>query len=177
MKSNIYYLFLIVIILLYFIFFNIEFEESANESIQTRTIENDGFCVLLNPIYSRHTETFPCKELYDDVLNKLPSGYMFIDYVYKIHDVALSTFHRDVTSSKHNYNTKYPVYTLILYKYDGELLSICPGSHKTYPFVWSNISNIHGPNGTAFLFDSDTLHAGRINHCKKRDVIQYKICP
>ena len=72
-----------------------------------------------------------------------------MDYIYKINDGALSTFHRDVTSSK----TIYPVYTLILYKYDGELLSVCPSSNTTYPFVTSRIVNVEGKSGTCFLFD------------------------
>ena len=103
-------------------------------------------------------------------------GYTFVDYVYKIQNVALSTFHRDVTSSKNIYKTAHPVYTLILYKSGGDLLSVCPGSNKSYPFVWSNIVNISGEPGTAFLFDCDLLHAGCTNQCQKRDVIQYKIC-
>ena len=101
---------------------------------------------------------------------------MFIDYVYKINNTSLSTFHRDVTSSQFIYKTKHPIYTLILYKYSGELLSVCPGSHHSYPFVWSTIVNITGKEGTAFLFNSDVLHAGRTNHCKERKVIQYKLC-
>jgi hypothetical protein len=82
----------------------------------------------------------------------------------------------DVTSSQKIFNTKYPIYTLILYKYSGELLSLCPGSHHTYSFVWSRIVNVTGDSGTAFLFNSDVLHAGRTNQCKERKVIQYKLC-
>lgn len=166
---------IIIIILLSIFYFSFETEESYQESVKIRSIENDGFCVLYNPQYSIQTITRPCSQLEKDALSRLPEGYEFIDYIYKINNVALSTFHRDVTSSKHNYNTKYPVYTLILYKYDGELLSVCPRSNATYPFVWSNIVNIHGKSGTAFLFDCDLLHAGRINNCQDREVIQYKI--
>jgi hypothetical protein len=68
------------------------------------------------------------------------------------------------------------VYTLILYKNEGELLSLCPRSNQTYPFVWSSIVNVKGKRGTAFLFDCDLLHAGCTNYCKEREVIQYKIC-
>ena len=137
-----------------------EYNECVKQSIKTRNITNDGFCVLYNPNYAINTTSYPCQQLQNDVLEKLPEGYIFIDYVYKISNVSLSTFHRDVTSSKYIYNTKYPIYTLILYKYDGDLLSVCPGSNKTYPFVWSSIINIHGKSGSAFLFDSDLLHAG-----------------
>jgi hypothetical protein len=114
--------------------------------------------------------------LHEDILSILPPKYEFIDYVYKISNSALSTFHRDVTSSKNIYSTKHPVYTLILYKYDGELISLCPGSNYTYPLVFSHIVNISGYKGSAFLFDCDLLHAGCPNECNPRVVVQYKIC-
>jgi hypothetical protein len=163
------FVFIFVIILAYYF---IETDESIDK---IRTIEKDGFCVLHNDEYTT-TQDIPCDKLKDDTLRMLPSGYTFVDYVYKIQNVALSTFHRDVTSSKHIYKTNHPVYTLILYKSGGELLSVCPGSDKSYPFVWSRIVNISGEPGTAFLFDCDLLHAGCTNQCRKRDVIQYKIC-
>jgi hypothetical protein len=169
-------LILIIIFLIYVLYYFIEINESFEESIKTRTLKNDGFCVIYNPEYSKITQNTPCSKLSNDVLNKIPSDYVFINYIYKIKNETLSTFHRDVTSSKNIYNTKHPVYTLILYKYDGDLLSLCPKSHKTYPFVWSSIVNISGKSGTAFLFDSDILHAGCLNNCLKRDLIQYKLC-
>lgn len=142
-------------------------------------METDGICILYNPEYTlSHTlpHTLP-HTLEQDILRELPEGYMFIDYIYKIQNSALSTFHRDVTSSQYIYKTKYPVYTAILYNYSGELLSFCPGSNKTYPFVWSHITNIRGKAGTVFLFDCDILHAGCDNNCAvKREVLQYKIC-
>jgi len=144
-------------------------------SVNTRTLEKDGFCVLYNKTYVE-THDVPCEKLQEHVLSVLPSGYVFIDYIYKINDGALSTFHRDVTSSKTIYKTTRPVYTLILYKYEGELLSVCPGSDKSYPFAWKRITNITGKPGTCFLFDCDLLHAGCPNKCKERQVIQYKIC-
>ena len=122
-----------------------------------------------------------------DVLKILPKDYMFIDYEYTIKNVALSTFHRDVTSSQKIFNTKYPIYTFILYKtvmplgsasltdyYD--LLSVYPNSHKSYPFVWEPIINITGKSGTCFLFECDLLHAGYMNKCINRELTQYKIC-
>ena len=159
---------LIIVFIIYYFFENNEYFET---SIKTRCLENDGFAVLYDIEYSLK----PYK-LKNKVLELLPNGYSFIDYIYKIQNVALSTFHRDVTSSKYTYNTKHPVYTLILYKYDGDLLSICPSSNKSYPFVWSKIVNIQGKIGTAFLFDSDILHAGCMNDCGYRELIQYKIC-
>jgi hypothetical protein len=130
-----------------------------------------GVCVFSDPAYLADSRRFR-----GDVLAKLPPGYEFMDYAYEIKNTALSTFHRDVTSSKHIYRTRHPIYTCILYKYDGELLSVCPGSHATYPFVSARIVNFSGPSGTAFLFDSDLLHAGRENGCRERSVVQYKIC-
>jgi len=109
-------------------------------------------------------------------LNKLPKGYEFIDYSYIIKHTSLFTFHRDVTSSQFIYNTKYPIYTSIIYKYGGDLLSLCPGSHYTYPFVNSHIMNFNGKEGTAFLFNSDTLHSGCHNNCERPEIVQYKIC-
>lgn len=163
---------LIIFSIVYYIFEDNEYFET---SMKTRYLQKDGFSVLYDKEYSK-TTGIPCHKLKKDVLSLLPTGYSFIDYIYKIQNVALSTFHRDVTSSKNTYNTKYPVYTLILYKYDGDLLSICPASHTSYPFVWSKIVNIQGKSGTAFLFDCDILHAGCTNNCSYRELIQYKIC-
>lgn len=165
----------IILILVYNTFFLFETNEDYNVSIKQRRLKYDGFTVLYDKNYV-NIKKYPSEKLIRDVLDKLPAGYQFLDYVYTIEDAALSVFHRDVTSSKNNYKTRYPVYTLILYKYDGELLSLCPGSDSTYPFVFSKIVNITGVKGTAFLFDSDLLHAGCKNNCKERNVVQYKIC-
>lgn len=170
-KQNTYF-YIIVFLIIYIVYYFIE--ESENYT-SIRTLEKDGFCVLYNPLYIK-TIAEPCIQLQEDVLSRLPDGYGFMDYIYKINDGALSTFLRDVTSSKTIYKTKYPVYTLILYKYDGELLSVCPNSNNTYPFVTSRIVNVEGKAGTCFLFDCDLLHAGCTNYCKERHVIQYKLC-
>uniref|UniRef100_A0A6C0JH11 Phytanoyl-CoA dioxygenase n=1 Tax=viral metagenome TaxID=1070528 RepID=A0A6C0JH11_9ZZZZ len=149
----------------------VEFDENIVDSILMRSIKKDGFCVLYNPIYGNNEIVLKA-----DILKQLPKDYVFIDYVYKINNVSLSTFHRDVTSSQNNYKTNYPVYTAILYKYNGDLLSLCPASNRTYPFAWSHIYNITGNSGTVFLFNCDLLHAGQINNCREREVIQYKLC-
>ena len=169
-------LFIMSIILLYILNYLVEVNEYFELSMKIRTLEHDGFCVLYNPDYTKNTVDVPCVTLIQDVFKMLPQNYVFIDYIYKIKNGSLSTFHRDVTSSQHIFKTNNPIYTLILYKYDGHLLSLCPGSNKTYPFVWSRIVNVEGKSGTAFLFDSDVLHAGLLNNCEKRDLIQYKIC-
>ena len=160
-------MFVLILFLILILFFFTEFADGCHN----RTIDRDGFCVLQNPTYVDNFE-----KLRQDVLQKLPDGYAFLDYEYTIQDAVLTTFHRDVTSSSTTFNTKFPTFTLILYKYDGDLLSVCPNSHREYPFVFSRIWNIQGTKGTAILFDCDILHAGCANECKKRDVVQYKLC-
>ena len=169
----------IIFVAVYFVYYWIERDENVENviSISKYTLEIDGICILYNPEYILPSQSFLSQSLSQDILAKLPPGYMFIDYIYKIQNSALSTFHRDVTSSQYIHKTKYPVYTAILYNYSGELLSFCPGSNKSYPFVWSRITNMHGKTGTVFLFDCDILHAGCDNNCIiKREVLQYKIC-
>lgn len=163
--------FLIVFILLHVYFF---FESSESTENSTRTLDKDGFCCfkIENREDVRRTQT----EERTKTLASLPSDYMFIDYEYTIYSAALSTFHRDVTSSQVLYGCDYPVYTLIVYEYDGDLLSICPASERTWPFVWTRIVNLNGPKGTCILFNSEMLHAGQPNQCRPRFARQYKIC-
>jgi hypothetical protein len=160
MKLRLIIAIILSLFILYFLFYSLEDDELLGPN---RTLENDGFITMNAPKSA-------------DVLARLPEGYQFLDYTYSIKNASLSTFHRDVTSSKTIYETKYPVYTLIVYLYDGKLLSVCPGSDKTNPFTNSRILNVWGPKGTAFLFDCDLLHAGCLNRCKKRELVQYKIC-
>lgn len=171
-KKN--YYFIIIFLLIYIVFYSQEIQLNIYQ--QKYDLEKDGLYVLYNPIYSKETTNKPCKLLETDILRELPDGYQFIDYIYKIENNSLSTFHRDVTSSKQIFKTKHTVYTVILYKYDGELFSFCPGSNHTYPFTWSRIVNIAGFKGTVFLFDSDILHAGANHIGNHREVIQYKVC-
>lgn len=110
----------------------IEFRECSVKASTNRTIEKDGFTVFHCDDHL-NIHSGPRDKLINKTLGKLPKDYVFIDYVYKINNTALSTFHRDVTSSQQIYDTTYPTYTLILYKYDGCLLSLCPGSHASYP--------------------------------------------
>lgn len=175
-KPKIKYI-IFILIVIFFCFYFIENHENVDIAMNKYTLKADGICVLYNKEYATKTIHYPSDNLKKDILEKLPNGYVFIDYFYKIENSTLSTFHRDVTSSRHIYKTTYPVYTAILYKYSGELLSFCPGSNLTYPFVWSRITNISGESGSVFLFDSDILHAGYDNNCSiKREVLQYKIC-
>lgn len=173
-QKKIYFVILFLFLLIFLIFYYQEIQLTIYQ--QKYDLEKDGLCVLYNPIYSKETTNKPCKLLETDILRELPHGYQFIDYIYKIENNSLSTFHRDVTSSKQIFKTKHTVYTVILYKYDGELFSFCPGSNHTYPFTWSRIVNISGFKGTVFLFDSDILHAGANHIGNRREVIQYKVC-
>jgi len=159
---------------LYIIYFCTEHNESSIVSTTTRTLENDGFKVFKYDDFENVGKN-PPTEFTEPVLQFLGNDYKFMDYSYAIKNATLSTFHRDVTSSRYLYNCKHPIYTLILYKYEGCLLSICPASNYSYPFVYSQIVNISGPAGTCFLFHCDLLHAGCFNNCKERDIIQYKI--
>jgi len=155
------------------VFYSTENTERVRECDYDLSV--DGICMLYDPEYNAIV-SLPSTKFRQDILRELPEGYVFLDYLYQIKNGTLSTFHRDVTSSSYIHNTKYPVYTAILYKYDGALFSFCPGSHRTYPFVWSRITNIHGYRGTVFLFDSELLHAGAMNESSERELVQYKIC-
>jgi len=156
-----YFKYIIITIIIYIIYL---LNESKDIYSNCRTINKDGYIVINNANKK-------------NILKYLPPDYMFIDYRYEIKGCTLSTFHCDVTSSKYIYKTKHPVYTLIIYKNDGPLLSVCPNSHKTVPFVWNKPVIIYGKKNTGILFNSDLIHAGAINNLEdKRNLIQYKIC-
>jgi hypothetical protein len=159
----------LILIAAYVLFYASETHETHREAA-SRTIELDGLCVMHDSCYLTDES-----RLHQDALRRLPEGYVFVDYLYEIRDNSLPTFHRDVTSSMRVMRTRLPVYTLILYLSRGPMLSVCPGSHRTYPFTWSRVVNIDGEPGTAFLFDCDVLHAGRVA-CAHRRLVQYKIC-
>lgn len=129
-----------------------------------RTIERDGYVVVEN--------TSPVK-----ILEYLPDGYVLLDYKYSIKGCALSTFHRDVTSSQYVYKTKHPTYTYIVYANTGDLLSIAPNSNKTVPFLWTRAVIVSGKSGTGVLFDCDMIHAGAMHQFgMERYAEQYKLC-
>lgn len=109
-----------------------------------------------------------------DVLARLPKGYAFLPYRYTIEGCTLSTFHRDVTSSRYVFKTKHPVYTFITYDYAaGAPLAVCPGSHRTTPVLFSPPVKV---NARSVLFDCDLVHAGALNefHTPRR-ATQYKV--
>jgi len=161
--NTLVYVYIITIILL-IVFCVYLLYESTDINQHNRTIEKDGYVVF------EHTNK-------ENVLNRLPKGYEFLDYRYEIKGCTLSTFHRDVTSSQYIFKTKHPVYTYIVYNNNGPLLSVCPNSHKMTPFLFSKPCIIHGKENTAILFNCDIVHAGAMNNFgNKRNLIQYKIC-
>lgn len=175
-----YWVNILLIIIILFIVFAIlyHFPETEIKHTSGFTLEKEGIISFSSPKYLHYKYDDMRSPLLEDAIKRLPvKGYVPIEYAYNIEGVSLNTFHRDITSSRSIFKTKYPVYTLILYKYDGPHISACLGSHATWPFVWSNVANISGRAGTAYIFDSDLLHAGLGEILgTKRQVSQYKLC-
>lgn len=154
------YLVLLCLIFLYILYFTLETPLKGKQ-----TLEKDGLMIFRDGNGKKKA------------LENLPSGYLYINYKYTIKGCTLPTFHRDVTSSQYVFRTKYPVYTYIEYKNKGALLSVCPGSHKTIPFLFSRPKTIYGDEKTGILFNCDLVHAGAISNLgDKRFAEQYKIC-
>jgi hypothetical protein len=106
----------------------------------------------------------------------LGGDYVFLDYEYTIRGCSLSTWHRDVTSGQRYWQTAHPTYTLIHYKYNGDLLSISPHSHTDFPYAFRRPVDIVGPANTMVLFNADMLHAGMPNTAgDARHAVQYKL--
>ena len=113
----------------------------------------------------------------DIIKTNLSKDYILMDYLYIIKGCTISTFHRDITSSSYIFKTKYPVYTLISYYNNGPLLTLCPESHTTTPFLFQPPVIIHGKPKTTILFNCDIVHAGAMNNFgSNRLAIQRKIC-
>lgn len=111
----------------------------------------------------------------EKILALLPTDYEFLDYRYSITGCSLSTFHRDVTSSPYVFKSQHPIYTLICYGSEGEMLSVVPGSHRQAPFVWNTAKIIHSEQAKSVLFHCDVLHAGVMSRDKDRVAVQFKI--
>ena len=154
-----YYKILILLLVIYLIY---QLYEKQLNNYNSLSLEKDGFIIIKNV---------------NDIFTILPEGYAFLDYIYDIKGCTLQTFHRDVTSSKYYYKTKYPVYTYIVYFNKGDLLSVCPNSHNTTPYVWSSPKIIKSnSNVTGILFNCDLVHSGAMNNLgKERHAIQFKI--
>ena len=145
-------------------------------------------CLILNIIYLCETSCKFENDLasngfvvfhdhnFNSIKQHITDDYVILNYEYVIKGCSLSTYHRDVTSSRYVFKTRHPVYTYIQYFNDGPLLSVCPKSHKTTPFNFNRPITINGTQNTAILFNCDLLHAGCINQFgDKRIVKQYKI--
>ena len=127
-------------------------------------LHNNGFVV------------YNTNDIFNDTLERLPYGYVFLNYSYTIKGTSLITWHRDVTSGQSYLGTNYPTYTAINYLCDGDLLTVCGGSHNTLPFSFCAPQIIKGKSGTTVLFNADLLHAGAPNKIGDgRHAIQYKI--
>ena len=170
--------FIAILITCLALFFILSAETKLDISIPT-SLEKDGFIVLRDATLK-------------DAITNLPKDYVVLPYKYTIYGCSLSTFHRDVTSSPYIYNTRHPVYTFIQYndivrnpddntpETSIDLLSVCPGSHKTTPFLYSSPLSISvTPNSagikrgsksanTCVLFHCDLVHAGAIRDFPER---------
>jgi hypothetical protein len=163
---------IVIVGIIYVIYYSIELPAS-----DSYTIEDHGLTVWrthqhldnLNPVQKRDA-------LRGEILHRLPPGYQLLDYYYYIKGCSLSTFHRDVTSGQRYFGTIHPTYTVVIYEYDGDFLSVCPNSARTYPFSWSRAINLKGQKNTVVLFNADTVHCGMINKIgTARKVLQYKV--
>lgn len=138
------------------------FQETPLHSSKQLLLDIDGICRVNSK---------------EDAIQRLPVGYNMIPYAYHVRGDGVSTFHRDVTSSPYEFQTKHPVYTLIHYKFEGNHLSACLGSHLQTPFLWNPPSVVKGDTDDYYLFHCDLIHAGALNIIgNKREIIQYKIC-
>ena len=110
------------------------------------SIETDGYLVL-------SPDQAP-------TIDHLPKGYVFMDYVYTLPGPPLFTYHRDVTSSKTVFKTKYPTYTMIQYEYEGNFLSVAPGSHARW--TWGCPAGVDRMAKQYKIIHKDDLHI--LNH-------------
>jgi len=108
------------------------------------------------------------------ILKLLPNNYIFLNYSYEIKDTSIYTFHRDLTSSKSFNNLTYPSYTLIIYFYKGNHLSLCKKS-QNISYIIPQPYTIYGNIGQCILFDADLVHASALSYNTKRYCRQYKI--
>ena len=154
-KNNIGFVFLLSVFTIVFLLFWWISRETDDERPDTRTLDQDGYIVIRDSTK-------------ETALSKIPdaSNYVYLKYKYIIRGCSLSTFHRDVTSSSYIYNTTHPVYTYIEYtnQTNQPLLSVCPGSHKSTPFLYSSPLTIWGKGTTGILFHCDLVHAGAITY-------------
>jgi hypothetical protein len=159
------FIFFVIYIILIIILIVIQIYEKPYNDDKELSLTTDGFKI------------FNHDNINEIVKSNLPKDYVIMDYLYIIKGCTISTFHRDVTSSGYIFKTKYPVYTIISYYNSGQLLTICPESHTTTPFLFQPPKIIYGNPKTTVLFNCDIVHAGAINNFgEKRMAIQRKVC-
>jgi hypothetical protein len=110
----------------------------------------------------------------EDPLDYLGNGYVYMRYKYVLKGPPLATYHRDVTSSSTIFNTQHPTYTYLTYNYDGNFLSVSPGSHRSWTCNFP--ITLSGKRGGGVLFNCDLVHGGlRGSGDLERVATQYKI--
>tara|TARA_B100000902_G_C27320369_1_gene923991 strand:+ start:4048 stop:4818 length:771 start_codon:yes stop_codon:yes gene_type:complete len=176
-KSNLFFKYLLLIILILIIIYYLQEDIIEAEKISEKTtIYKDGFKVWNLNYKNKPNMNTLIKKLKNLSKKELGPDYIFLDYRYHLKGCSVSTFHRDITSNKTTYKTKYPTYTALIYNYAGNYFSVCPNSHKTYPFAFERPLSIVGKGKALVIFDGDLLHAGMINNVgNKRDFMQFKI--
>ena len=155
------YKIIVVILIMLYIFYN-TIEEKHEKKVTN--LSNDGYIILYGN--SRR-----------EVLEELPKDYVFLDYKYTLKGCKTHIFHRDVDSSQYFLKTRHPVYTYSIYKSNGPLISLCPGSHKTTPYLFEKPVTIHGKKHTGILYNTDLVHCGVLHKEKNMHYEeQYKLC-
>lgn len=156
---------LILLVILQILFPNYT-KEKINNNIYNLTIITNGIKVFNinnnDNVVQKQCVYNPIEpSIEKQTLSFLPKDYVFLNYSYEIKNSTLYTFHRDVTSSKTFQRLRYPSYTLIIYFYKGNHLSICDNSHKAkYSIPKPTI--VSGNVGQAILFDADIVHASAL---------------
>jgi len=152
---------IIVAMLIIYICYN-TIEEKYEKKVTN--LSNDGYIVLYGNSRS-------------EVLEELPKDYVFLDYKYTLKGCKTHIFHRDNYSGQYFLKTRHPVYTYSIYKSSGPLISLCPGSHNTTPYLFQKPLTIHGKKHTGILYNADLVHCGVLHKEKNMHYEeQYKLC-
>ena len=155
------YKIIMAILIMLYIFYN-TIEEKYEKKVTN--LSNDGYIILYGN--SRR-----------EVFEELPKDYVFLDYKYTLKGCKTHIFHRDVDSSQYFLKTRHPVYTYSIYKSNGPLISLCPGSHKTTPYLFEKPVIINGKKHTGILYNTDLVHCGVLHKEKNMHYEeQYKLC-
>lgn len=155
-----YKIIMTILLIIYILYNTIEEEEEKKAT----NLSNDGYIILYGN--SRR-----------EVLEELPKDYVFLDYKYTLKGCKTHIFHRDVDSSQYFLKTRHPVYTYSIYKSNGPLISLCPGSHKTTPYLFEKPVIINGEKHTGILYNTDLVHCGVLHKEKNMHYEeQYKLC-